>query len=77
MNWISVEDREPQMDLYVLVHGKARESRDRDIDIFIAARDEEGEWHNDKWQNLIVTHWMPLPEPPEEEHCNCCCCKNK
>lgn len=29
---------------------------------------EYGEWESDKMDTAIeVTHWMPLPEPPEEE----------
>ena len=23
-------------------------------------------WHDEKYSDRIVTHWMPLPEPPEE-----------
>jgi hypothetical protein len=34
----------------------------------VASLDEDGVWypsHGDGWEFPDVTHWMPLPEPPE------------
>lgn len=61
--WISVEDRLPEEAERVLVRlsgdkppiGEPRLDTDRVVD---------GRWV--RWFDL-VTHWMPLPEPPKEE----------
>jgi hypothetical protein len=62
--WISVSERLPEKDKYVIVfteeHGESG--------IHCAAADEDGVWypaHGDGWMFPTVTHWMPLPEPPE------------
>ena len=55
--WISVEDRLPEDDVQVLActkHGKA-----------FSAHCERGRWRVSG--SVKVTHWMPLPEPPEVE----------
>ena len=64
--WISVKDRLPRSRQWVLCKGRAG--------IYEVLRYEEtcdGErWHHDNRHNYMigfVTHWMPLPEPPEEE----------
>lgn len=68
--WISVNDRIPEQDVYVLCYytdfgkhqyqtvGKLWSANGKwDLDI-----DSEYDIEDEK----VVTHWMPLPEPPEE-----------
>lgn len=58
--WISVKDRLPEDDddVLILIYGKI---------IGVGYR------INGKWKSIakakapVVTHWMPLPEPPKEE----------
>lgn len=53
--WISVKDRLPEDNVQVLActkHGKA-----------FSAHCENGKWRVSG--SVKVTHWMPLPEPPE------------
>lgn len=57
--WISVKDRLPEGDVRVLVILNSKRS-DTEMD---TDRMHAGEWV--RWGN-DVTHWMPLPEPPEE-----------
>jgi hypothetical protein len=60
--WIPVSERLPEEDSVVLAfmpEGSELKPEVREM-YFV-----EGEWMNDRghWPN--VTHWMPLPEPPE------------
>ena len=59
--WISVEERLPKRFSRVLVWGEEEG----------AVGEAEYDGENFKWvedENLaFATHWMPLPEPPEEE----------
>lgn len=58
--WISVEDRLPLMDEYVLIwDGKDIEKGHR-IDL----RDGWYWTHYDYLETHGVTHWMPLPDKP-------------
>lgn len=61
--WISVEDRLPENDDNYLVFTSDRNEKE------IATYYGDGEWLTHDLINLIplVTHWMPLPEPPETE----------
>ena len=56
--WISVKDKLPEKDVRVLVYLKTDRSYTK---IDTDRLDDRGfvRWFND------VTHWMPLPEPPE------------
>jgi Protein of unknown function (DUF551) len=72
-SWISVEERKPPNDVYVLVC-KRRRCKDESVlvSVEIASRmndswinDHNGEILAPKWG--IVTHWMPLPDKTEGE----------
>lgn len=70
--WISVEESLPDAKLAVLGYG-IRSKRYGEYDPFPAVhvvytRGEDEGWFtfwNDEY--VAVTHWMPLPEPPEDE----------
>jgi hypothetical protein len=59
--WIPVSERLPEEDVDVLVMTH--------YGMHVADLDEDGMWnasHGDSWQFPLPTHWMPLPEPPQE-----------
>ena len=56
--WISVTEKTPEYDLPQL-------ALNADGDALIANY-AYGEWFDTWGQNVEVTHWMPLPEAPEE-----------
>ena len=60
--WISVGDRLPEDDGYVLCH-----CNDGSPDV-VCMYYGDGEFVTPELDNIthIVTHWMPLPQPPEE-----------
>lgn len=61
--WISVKDRLPETDDRVLVCTVTKKGRQNIITGDYATRSKV-------WvcgMNMNVTHWMPLPEPPEGE----------
>ena len=64
--WISVKDRLPETGGYVVCIAK-RNPFSRFMPM--VARIEKNGWVNPMTEQYIseVTHWMPLPEPPEEE----------
>ena len=51
--WVSVEERLPEPTYCVLVYTT-------DYSIEVDARGSDGEW-----MSYEVTHWMPLPVPPD------------
>lgn len=65
--WISVKDRLPDRTMPphdVLVY------HDLNCGMFIDRAwysHEKNKWRSVVGMNLKVTHWMPLPEPPEED----------
>ena len=72
--WISVEDRLPESeDNSVLVHfenGSIETVHIQDYFDDITAGIKDGIQQYTKWyliNNPKVTHWMPLPEPPENK----------
>ena len=59
--WVSVEDRLPVDDSLVLVYdGKFPKP-------YMARLEEWGRWLDDQLIDCKPTHWMPLPDPPEEK----------
>jgi len=73
MEWISVKDRLPENDEYVLVYPY---DSDHDIGAYYwpypdnKAGDKQGKWMNEsqdgyKYPRFGITHWMSLPEPPK------------
>lgn len=55
-DWISVDDRLPSEDFEVL-------SFDQEGNYFLCA--QHNSFFSDEFHvPIIVTHWMPLPEPP-------------
>lgn len=62
MKWISVEERLPRSGDTVLVYYRRGDYRGVDILRYVAV----GRWVTADLHKK-VTHWMPLPEPPEKE----------
>ena len=68
-NWISVEDRLPEENIYILVLTKNNAT--------YVAHFVDGDFYTKEEYRLVsidddsrymqATHWMPLPEPPEVE----------
>lgn len=58
-DWIRVEDRLPEPGVDVLAA-----YRDRHINMGTAGDD----WLEEDIEDGYITHWMPLPEPPEEDN---------
>ena len=59
VGWISVDERLPEDWLWVQVYSSANGTMDTDF----RTPSRRGGWHH--YNN--ITHWMPLPEPPEVE----------
>lgn len=61
--WISVKERLPERFEHVLVYCKKHRG-----DIFVSCgyRYDNTGWYVDGIYTTVVTHWMPLPEPPKE-----------
>ena len=64
--WISVKDRLPEDGQKVLVCGTRKGMQVGVFRGLMHPFDAMGWWWK-KDTRLDVTHWMPLPEPPEEE----------
>lgn len=60
--WVSVDDRLPEVYKSVLAYRPQKE------EIIICCLDHEGNWTIDDFLNSIVTvtHWLPLPSPPQQ-----------
>lgn len=58
MKWISVEDRLPEPNVRVFTWPPAPFGYERHL------KDDGETWFFDVFP---VTHWMPLPDPPEEQ----------
>lgn len=57
--WVSVTEKTPEYDMPQL-------ALNADGDALIANY-AYGEWFDTWGQDVEVTHWMPLPEPPKED----------
>lgn len=63
--WISVKKRLPKTNRRVLVYIPELFNN---IQTAFYARywsENDEDWHEEWSTNMTVTHWMPLPEPPE------------
>ena len=78
--WISVEDRLPsdEQDVLVIAHGRggrlvyvgSHKRVESQKSWLTGITNKSSEWLLWGWSYLkepMVTYWMPLPEPPEEE----------
>lgn len=70
MEWISVSNVLPEKDISVLIYGK-------DVNIgtgylwecrgeLFWSTDSEDLWSIFRNENDIISHWMPLPDPPKQ-----------
>ena len=65
VNWISVEERMPEREGYYLVYSCG------DYEIAKFRKGKFHIWEQDAFESMdwrpttLITHWMPLPEPPE------------
>ena len=74
MEWISVKDRLPELETGVLAtdgeHIIACELLEIDPDILVVGHNFGGyewEWSFGFEDFSKITHWMPLPDPPQAE----------
>ena len=70
--WIPVEERLPKKDGYYLTYRPGCAPEDRTVSLYFFAT--EGTWEGSYFvasglncPTLKVTHWQPLPAPPEKE----------
>ena len=75
MEWISVEERLPEVDTGVLVAVRHMQTGQFYVryDWRIKTTERCWWWKKTSESNvadlLAVTHWMPMPEPPKEGTC--------
>ena len=70
--WVSAKDRLPKETGYVLaiVSGNPRKNITLNYAYELAEYDPDDGWIVEmwpEWEDAVVTHWMPLPEPPKED----------
>ena len=65
--WIPVTDSLPEKDDSFLCTFKFNSNSEKQFvgDLYYYASDKYPRWQNER-SGVIVTHWMPLPEPPKE-----------
>lgn len=64
-NWVSIEDRLPDVDVLVLIHHTFY--RVNSITTAFMHTDGDFETEGDVVGCELVTHWQPLPEPPKNQ----------
>ncbi len=64
MDWVSVKDRLPESGEAVLTCNQD----DCDIGFLSSTNNDGPDWQNLYFFHISVTHWMPLPSPPERNH---------
>ena len=78
MNWISVDDKLPDVGDIVLAHfyydGEGKWHYDAVLSAmphWLVVYDGKGNWFNwpimTQYQDIKVSHWMKLPDPPKKE----------
>lgn len=61
MEWISIKDRLPEEDVWIIGANLKR------VEFGIWLGDKMGfQLPHRNYLNLTITHWMPKPNPPEE-----------
>ena len=67
--WVSVEERLPDFDVPVLVYVKDIFDNKGTISItkYTITYDLTNNWLGYENSSFKITHWMPLPKPPEKE----------
>lgn len=66
MEWISVKDKLPEKEKNVLYCDIETEIY---LGMLIDGMDKEIYWsHYDYLEDHDITHWMPLPNPPEKQN---------
>ena len=67
--WISVKDRLPEINEEVLCCVVRKNLLGNEKYLWLWSLYEDGSWGDQEFnieEDEIVTHWMPLPNPPEE-----------
>lgn len=67
MDWISTDDRNPEKDGEYLVCVVLRDRDNRVYDRYIGVDKFLSKWNDGGMFNSRTTHWMPLPDFPDEK----------
>lgn len=75
MDWVKVEDKLPDIDddylTYVMDNGLSYRMEVQRFYLKLRVlkgiyADSSTHWEKTTWDDNLVTHWMPLPDAPEE-----------